>query len=492
MSSYIYISPERQMLKMEPQSPQFKIEKDISIFSENIQHGYNEIIGIFNEWKLKMKERISEIKHIEHDHDLEKSLFGMSCDLMKKNKEIFDKSKEYFADNAKTMKLAFESLTLNVEIEKKTLEIKDLNTKLAFLESKITNEKGDLTGIYQQLANNKEIQTLHQSFFDKSKLYEELFEEYAGIQDKYSQLKKKLEELSIENSNLKIKLVENDLRNDNLQKQLDDGLMVKRSLKAENQEKCEILISLETKLEMILNENEKLTGILNEKLSIIERLNFELEKLKITSESKANNEVKYWKLRYEEKNSKSADIGEAELRKLEERSRILFQNNEKLSNEIVFLVKELENRNVHVSKAAFSETKLLTEKQNIYEKLNIIISLNEHLNDIIMINSEEMNSLKEQKEKFEQREAIISSLLEENNSLRSYFNKNFIDLEEKNLMKLMIQQNEQEMMALKEEREDLLKFKEIYVASEKIVQGDNYYFDNSKEDNKKLNNSYLR
>ena len=285
--SPIYISPERRM-RVEPQSPQFKIEKDISIFFENIQVGHLEILQIFEEWKQKMRNKIFEIKPISNEKDLEKSLFGMSCDLMKKNQEIIEKTKESFTDNAKTMKLAFESLSLNVLIEKKTLEIQELQRKVSLLENKLQNEGGDLSMVYDQLSTTKEIRSLHQNLLEKNKLYEELYGESVRIQEKCQQLKKKMEDLSIENSNLKIKLVENNFRTESLEKQLKDLQIIEINLKNENQEKCEILINLETKLEMILNENEKLTGFLNEKLNIIEKLNFELESRKSNSEKEKN------------------------------------------------------------------------------------------------------------------------------------------------------------------------------------------------------------
>ena len=486
--SPIYISPERRM-RVEPQSPQFKIEKDISIFFENIQVGHLEILQIFEEWKQKMRNKIFEIKPISNEKDLEKSLFGMSCDLMKKNQEIIEKTKESFTDNAKTMKLAFESLSLNVLIEKKTLEIQELQRKVSLLENKLQNEGGDLTMVYDQLSTTKEIRSLHQNLLEKNKLYEELYGESVRIQEKCQQLKKKMEDLSIENSNLKIKLVENNFRTESLEKQLKDLQIIEINLKNENQEKCEILINLETKLEMILNENEKLTGFLNEKLNIIEKLNFELESRKSNSE-KEKKEVEFWKKKYEEKNKINSDHQEKALKNLEEKFAVLIKNNDKLTNEIEFLVSELDSKNAQVS---FRESQNFTDRHELLEKLNIVINLNEHLNDIILINTEETNSLKEQQIKFEQREGIISSLLEENNELRTYFNKNFIDLEEKNLMKLIIQQNEQEIMLLKEEKDDLLRFKEIYLASEKIVKGENYSAKGkTPKGENQINNSYLR
>ena len=48
-------------------------------------------------------------------------------------------------------------------------------------------------------------------------------------------------------------------------------------------------------------------------------------------------------------------------------------------------------------------------------------------------------------------------------------------------------------MLLKEEKDDLLRFKEIYLASEKIVKGENYSAKGkTPKGENSINNSYLR
>lgn len=108
----------------ESESSRQHIETDITLFFEDIQRVHSELIRIFDEWKDSMRNRIFELKNIKSEQELEKGLFAMSCDLMRKNQEIIDKTKESFLDNNKTMKLAFEALALHVELEKRSWKIR--------------------------------------------------------------------------------------------------------------------------------------------------------------------------------------------------------------------------------------------------------------------------------------------------------------------------------------------------------------------------------
>lgn len=475
-------------------------EKEIGIFVENFKEFYILIINLFTEWKSLIHKRIMEIKKIENERDLELNLSIMTSDLVKKNQEFLDKTKESFFDNAKSVQLAFDSLTSHVEVEKKTIEIKDLKKEIEELKNelllnhtknilqscgfqdteplkqRLTEQEKGYNDLQTKFMNNEEnsfneFQNLQQNFLGKKKSYDELYIKFGKLQDINNEFKKDRDKLNLENYNLKLRTVKNELKNDDLLKKLKESEIFEKKMKNENEEKSDMLMNLGSNLEILLNENEKLTVILNEKLQLIERRNIEIEQLKRDLISNRN-EIQFLQNKFKDKNYNSIEFMEIEIKKIEERSKFLLENNENLSNEILLLIESLEIKNGLLSKYSEIYSQLFQSKQDLEEKLNIIINLNDHLNDIILINSEEIFNLKEVKNKSEQREVIISDLLEENNELRTYFNKNFIDLEEKNLLKFIIQQNEHEIMILKEENQELLKLKD----NEKLekLQSDNH------------------
>lgn len=407
-------------------------ESDISDINEKFLEYYQDIFKIFGEWKIKLSQKVIELQNISSEMEADKQIFLMNEEMIKINKDCLAKLKENFLDSSKSMKIYFECLALQVELDKKNLEIKELTAKMEISNNKMNSSFDSL--------KSSGFQNKKKEFLNETQM--ETFE-MKKMQNENNSLKVEIEESNIEKSNLKIKAVELSLKNDSLSEKLE---IKQRELNTQQN----LVIELQDKIKLLLNENEKLTILFKKNTSIIEKSISEIDM--------KNKEVENLKNKLELINIMNLDeSNHNDLKRIEDKSRELIQNNAKLTENIVYLSQELEKKHQSLIKLSQISDFLQKKNENLIDKIRVIVNLNERLNEILTLNFEEIKNLKNEREKLKKRDITIHSLLKENNELRAYLIQIKIDLEEKKMLKEIIQQNEIQLSSLK--AENLYEFK---------------------------------